>query len=109
VNGLLIGGGWRGRLNRRRTATSSATVYAVRRDWPDGTHEFHSRRGTEAAAARAAERDQAYWRPGPMRPRLSLVTIGKYDFELHARHRLDCKAPDGPSAVMAASGAEVQR
>jgi hypothetical protein len=106
----MIGIGWYGRSRRRETAASSAAVYAVRRDWPDGTHEFISPHATEAGARRAAERDRAYWRGGPMRPQLSAVTTSEHDFWLHARHRRDCRAPDCPgSAAMAVRGAGVRR
>ncbi len=58
-------------------------VYAVRRDWRDGTHELLCPRRDERRAARALAGDAAYWRPGPLRPQLSLVALTLAEFRSH--------------------------
>jgi hypothetical protein len=70
-------------------------VYAVRRDWPDGSHEFVGARDSKADAQRFVERDRQYWLPGPLRPEWSVVEISVRDFDLHAK-RYGCRAPDCP-------------
>jgi hypothetical protein len=81
-----------------RTAPFQAELWeaglAVRRDWPDGAHEFVRSCRDPARAARELEGDREFWRRGPMRPELSLVEISRHEFRLHARHRRDCRAPD---------------
>lgn len=70
------------RHRRRRTdaewpllgALSSTVLWAVRRDWPDGTHEFIRPRDDQVAAFGQWMADHRYWRRGPMRPRLSPMT-----------------------------------
>ena len=83
---------------RTQTVTppsSSTVVWAVRRDWPvDGTHEFVCPRSSERAARRQLDRDRAYWRAGPIRPRLSVVQLSAHEFALHGRARRFCRAPD---------------
>jgi hypothetical protein len=74
---------------------SSTVVWAVRRDWPiDGTHEFICPRTGERAASRQLAKDRAFWRPGPIRPELSVVRMSAHEFALHCRARRDCRAPD---------------
>jgi len=70
--------------------------YAVRRDWPDGTHELVGFQAAPVEAARFLQRDRWYWRRGPLRPRAwDVVLVSRRDFELHAvRH--DCRSPDCP-------------
>ena len=71
-------------------------AYAVRRNWPDSTHEFVRFARTEADAARYVESDRTYWRHGPWRPAHEIVVISLRDFDLH-RERPNCRAPDCPS------------
>jgi len=115
VGGLMMGVAWYGVRRRARqplsgtdaaSAGSSTVRWAVRRDWPDGTHEFVRPRDTETRAYRQLDRDRVSWRPGPMRPELSVVCISEHDFALHGRHRRDCKAPDCPRAQSPAAGVE---
>jgi hypothetical protein len=115
VGGLKIGVDWYGVRRRSgkpsrgadvRSVDSSTVLWAVRRDWPDGVHEFVRPRDTETRAHRQRDRDRVYWRPGPMRPELSVVCISEHDFALHGRHRRDCKAPDCPRTQSPAAGAE---
>jgi hypothetical protein len=73
-------------------------MWAVRRDWPSGDHEFVGARDCPVAVGRALRADRAYWRRGPIRPALSLVCISRHDFVLHARARQGCRAPDCPVA-----------
>jgi len=73
--------------------------YAVRRDWPDGTHELVGFRFLRIRAERFAQQDRAYWRRGPLRPyAYAVVVISRRDFRLHAR-RYDCRSPDCPTAA----------
>ena len=91
-----------GTQRRRTVYMSSAAVLAVRRDWPDGTHEFIRPRRDAAHAARELERDRGFWRRGPVRPELSIVEISRHEFRLHGRHRQNCRAPDCVRASPAA-------
>jgi hypothetical protein len=70
----------------------------VRRDWPDGLHEFIQLCDTKVDVLMQLERDRRFCLGGPLRPRLSVVRISVHDFKLHARHRRDCAAPDCPQA-----------
>jgi hypothetical protein len=71
--------------------------YAVRRDWPDGVHEFVGFRATRLEADRFVDGDRGYWRRGPVRPLAwTVVVISRRDFDLHAgRH--ECRSPDCPT------------
>ena len=69
---------------------------AVRRDWPDGTHEFVHLGVSHVEAEGFAANDEAYWRRGPWRPAHAVVRISARDFDLHRRRRL-CRAPDCPT------------
>jgi hypothetical protein len=71
--------------------------FAVRRDWPDHTHEFVRFGRTEWRAARFIRSDRTFWRRGPWRPDHEIVVISRRDFELH-RDRPACRAPDCPTA-----------
>jgi hypothetical protein len=70
--------------------------YAVRRNWPDHTHEYVRFGRTEVDAARYVESDRAYWRRGPWRPDHEIVVISLRDFRLH-QGRANCRAPDCPT------------
>jgi hypothetical protein len=100
MSGLLVSLGlWLRRtpavMQRRRVGClSSMVVWAVRRDWPDGSREFARSHRDPARVARELEGDREYWRRGPHRPEVSLVEISRHEFRLHARHRRDCRAPD---------------
>jgi hypothetical protein len=72
--------------------------YAVRRDWPDGAHDFFGFRPTFDPAEEEASRSRRFWRPGPIRPVHSVVTISRRDFDLHAKARRNCCAQDCPAA-----------
>ncbi|GAA1383903.1 hypothetical protein GCM10009661_64360 [Catellatospora chokoriensis] len=94
VGRLWAGGSRRGVLSHR--VRDNQVLYVVRRDWPyPATHEFVRPRLTQAEAVRAAAADFRYWRPGPLRPRLSVVQISANDLRIHGRRR-DCMAPDCP-------------
>ncbi len=82
-------------------------AYSVRRDWPDGTHEFVGLRISAKAAANFLARDRRFWRRAPMRPTHGVVEISIRDFDLHAARR-GCRAPDCPSAVAAARPEEAR-
>jgi hypothetical protein len=115
VGGLKIGVAWYGVLRRSgqpfsgtdaEAVGSSRVRWVVRRDWPDGTHEFVRPRDTETRAHHQSGRDRAFWRRGPMRPELSVVCISERDFALHGRHRRDCRTPDCRRAQLPAAGVE---
>jgi hypothetical protein len=83
------------RLAARRPLPWEAGL-AVRRDWPDGTHEFIGFRADGSPVDQTVERDRWYWRRGPWRPLgWAVVVISLRDFELHAV-RYDCRSPDCP-------------
>jgi hypothetical protein len=60
-------------------------------------HEFIGVRRSRRAAQRLGRGDQAFWRRSPLVPQLSVVEISHRDFELHARYRRGCRAPDCPA------------
>ena len=73
------------------------TGFAVRRDWPDGSHELVGFTESESRAERFIRRDREYWRRGPLRPlSWQIVVVSRRDFELHER-RFGCRAPDCPT------------
>ncbi|MFC7527558.1 hypothetical protein [Actinoplanes sp. GCM10030250] len=78
-------------------ATYAGTVYAVRRDWPDGTHEFVGPGTTMTDAADLWNSQHNRWRRSSWRPHLCVVLISGRNFWLHAHHRNDCRAPDCPT------------
>ncbi|GAA1889870.1 hypothetical protein [Asanoa iriomotensis] len=83
-------------------------MFAVRVDWPDGTHEFFGPMATVETAWTQSGRVQRFWRQGPIRPlRVEPVTTSVNDFDLH-RSRVGCKSPDCP-VPPAAAGREAQR
>lgn len=97
--GLLTGIAWYGRA-RGNEPSSEALVWAVRRDWPNGSHEFVRARMTEEAACRQLARDRSYWRRGPVRPpSLSVVQIRAHEFRSHGQLRQGCYEPNCASAA----------
>lgn len=71
--------------------------FAVRRDWPDGTHEFVRYRVDRQETSVQMLTDSQYWMPGPWRPyRYTVVAMSEHDFDLHTK-RIGCRAPDCPS------------
>ena len=80
-------------------AGSWRLAWSVRRDWPDGSHEFVGIRRTRRSAERFQAGDQAFWRRSPLTPVLSVVPISERDFLLHGRFRRGCRAPDCQVAV----------
>lgn len=69
---------------------------ALRREWPDRTHEFIGFSLSTDKLARLIERDVAYWRRGPIRPTYSVVLISLREFAWHRRRR-DCRSLDCPT------------
>jgi hypothetical protein len=70
--------------------------FAVRRRWPDGSHDYFRFSRTPGEAQDGIEPDERYWRRGPVRPvEYRVVAISSRDFELH-RSRRRCRAPDCP-------------
>jgi hypothetical protein len=72
---------------------------AVRRDWPDGTHDLVGFRASALEADKFLKRDRRYWRRGPYRPHAwTIVAVSRRDFDLHVRRHY-CRAPDCPTAA----------
>jgi hypothetical protein len=70
--------------------------FAVRRDWPDGGHDYFRLSPTPRRAQDAIAPDRRYWRRGPVQPTAyRVVAISPNDFELH-RGRNGCRSPDCP-------------
>lgn len=70
--------------------------WAVRRDWPQGQHEFFAFRKARFMALRSLARDVNFWARGPVWPRLSIVRISRRDFRLHHSGLKACFSPDCP-------------
>jgi hypothetical protein len=85
--------GWPG---WHRSHPSWQARFAVRRDWPDGTHDYVELCGTEARAGWAAMSNRMYWRRSHFRPSCSVVQISRRDYDLHHGRRQMCRAPDCP-------------
>ena len=76
--------------------------FAVRRDWPDGSHDIFGLTVDRRRAATAALSLPTYWRRSTFRPVQSVVEISEREFELHRlrdRGRVRCMAPDCPTSA----------
>lgn len=80
---------------------SWAPGWAVRRDWPDGCHEFVRFEVSEEAARAFVPGDRRYWLRAMLRPVHSVVVIGVGEFEAHRRRNL-CQSADCPRETPAA-------
>ena len=86
---------------------------AVRRDWPDGSHDMFGWQLPGADLASVVGRDRRSWARGPARPTYSVVTLSARDFLLHGRRDV-CRAPDcpteaGPARAVAVPGGRAIR
>ncbi|MGX6606169.1 hypothetical protein ACWKSP_29210 [Micromonosporaceae bacterium Da 78-11] len=72
------------------TACATVIVYAVRLEWPDGTHQFVGPEPDLVHAELRADSVQMQWRQGFWRPRPWAVAMGANDFVKHARLDRDC-------------------
>jgi hypothetical protein len=70
---------------------------AVRRDWPDGSHDLFGWRRPGSNLTGAIVRDRVAWLLAPPRPTYSVVTVSVRDFVLHGRRDV-CRAPDCPAS-----------
>ncbi len=72
--------------------------YAVRREWPDGAHDLFGFTPDAQTAQRRLDRDQGYWRGGPVRPAaVYLVAASAADVD---RHPVDgCRDAGCPDSV----------
>jgi hypothetical protein len=84
--------------------TALDSVWAVRRDWRDGTHEYICPRRVEGRARRALADDAAFWRRGPVRPTLSLVWLPLAEFRAHVRGHA-CRSKTCPSQPLSVASA----
>lgn len=80
------------------TADAYAWGYAVRREWADGRHDLFGFTPDAGTARHRLDRDQDYWRRGPIRPTsVYLVPANASDVN---RHPVDgCRrrsCPDSP-------------
>jgi len=70
--------------------------YAVRRHWPDGSHDYVELSPSLRAAQLAARRDEVGLRTAPFRPvDYRVVAIARAEFDRH-RRRHGCRAPECP-------------
>jgi hypothetical protein len=69
-------------LTTRRS--DSAVGWAVRRDWPDGSHDLRSFKRNETSARSAARWDGLLWR-GLFRPRYAVVAVSRAEYDAHQR------------------------
>ncbi len=69
--------------------------YAIRRDWPDGTHDLFAFTPDKDTAERNLTRDHTYWHSGPIRPAaVSIVAAHTTDVD---HHPVDgCRNPSCP-------------
>jgi hypothetical protein len=85
--------------------------FAVRRDWPDGTHDFFGLSPNLALVLRRLARDERFWRRGPLRPVGRTVVWMRGDtFRLHPRWCRGSRCVGGMTArAVSAGGTEVRR
>ncbi|MDG4807639.1 hypothetical protein O7634_12840 [Micromonospora sp. WMMD1120] len=80
------------------TSTEYAWGYAIRREWPDGTHDLFGFTADTDTATRQLNRDRSFWRSGPVRPTaVYLVPANAADVGAHpvdGCRRSGC--PDSP-------------
>ncbi len=70
--------------------------YAVRRDWPDGRHDYFRLSLLPGDAQKGVDTDREYWRKGPMRPtEYRVVAMTAAVFEAH-RSTDPCKSTNCP-------------
>ena len=86
-------------------ADDDAVGFAVRRDWPDGTHDLYGWQSTPGAVQRRIDRTQAsprwgQWRQGA----LMVVPASRRAVRAHSR-RDPCRVPDCLTLVAVAAGA----
>lgn len=70
--------------------------YAVRRNWPDGTHDYFRLSNSPGDAQKGVEGDRTYWSRHPIRPtehRVIAITAGTFDAHRSADA---CKSADCP-------------
>jgi hypothetical protein len=68
--------------------------YAVRLDWPDGSHSFVTYARSLERVERRRKGLQNCWQRGPVRPvSYQTLVISRHEWKLHAR-RGHCRAPD---------------
>ena len=88
----------------RRRVGSWRSGYSVRAEWPDATHTLAGFHTTHTAARRHLDRIAGAWRPRPIAgsfwapTNLTVVTVSRPDWRLHARRR-DCRSPDCPTST----------
>lgn len=71
--------------------------YALRREWPDGTHDLFGFTPRADVALRRLDRDRSYWRTGPVRPTaVYLVPVHAADVVAHPVR--DCRKPSCPNS-----------
>ncbi len=90
---------WTRRRAVDTASTPEPTGYAVRTDWPDGTHLIFGWRRAWRSACRLLFRDHRYWRSGPIRPHTwSVVGATRTVVAAHPRSAR-CSSPQCPRGV----------
>jgi hypothetical protein len=94
---------------QRRLQRSQRRGFAVRTEWPDGTHRLFGWQRGWHQAWRAVQRDKWYWRGGLRPDAWSIVVVTRSDVHAHAR-RLWCTSTRCPTgAVVARRGGAAAR
>jgi hypothetical protein len=87
---------------RQRLDRLQRRGFAVRVDWPDGSHRLFGWRRGWHQAWRLVQRDKWYWRGGPARPfTWSIVVVTRADLRVHAS-RGWCGSTRCPSGAVVA-------
>jgi hypothetical protein len=82
--------------------------FAVRRDWPDGTHDLFGFTRDVRRVLRRLARDGRYWRRGPLRPTNRMVVfLSRRRFDTHGQLCRDPRCVGG--RLVARAGAGVRR
>ncbi|QKW13411.1 hypothetical protein [Verrucosispora sp. NA02020] len=72
--------------------------YAIRRQWPDGSHDLFGFTPDPQTAAHRLTRDRSYWRTGPIRP-TAVYLVPTNDATVHHHPVTGCRhhsCPDNP-------------
>ena len=106
---LSMGIAWYGHRKRPRRLPWE-TGWAIRRDWPDGGHDFLGFGWSPDGLDRRVSGDKAYWGKGPVKPvAYTYVRMSLRDFKQHGSVRLLCRAPDCPVPAVTMQPAGVER
>ncbi|MFJ8686500.1 hypothetical protein [Micromonospora wenchangensis] len=71
--------------------------YAIRREWPDGTHDLFGFTPRADVALRRLDRDRGYWRSGPVRP-MVVHLVAAHAADVTAHPVRGCRKSSCPAA-----------